>query len=104
VNDELGRWAEPALLVLASLAEGDKHGYAIIQDIAAQLGVTLGAGTLYAVIVRLEARGLVEALPMEGRRRPYRLTAEGARALGAQVARMSDLARLSASRLGLSAG
>ena len=34
--DELGRWAEPGLLVLASLAEGDKHGYAITQDIAAQ--------------------------------------------------------------------
>jgi DNA-binding PadR family transcriptional regulator len=103
VSDELGRWAEPSLLVLASLAEGDKHGYAIIQDIAAQVGVTMGPGTLYAVITRLEGRGLIEGLPTEGRRRPYRLTGEGARALGAQAARMRDLARLSLTRLGLSA-
>jgi len=103
VSDELGRWAEPALLVLASLAEGDKHGYAIIQDVAAQLGVTLGPGTLYAVIARLESRGLIEGLPIEGRRRPYRLTATGARALGAQATRMRDLARLSLTRLGLGA-
>jgi DNA-binding PadR family transcriptional regulator len=104
VNDELGRWAEPGLLVLASLAEGDKHGYAIIQDIATQVGVTMGPGTLYAVIARLESRRLIESLPLEGRRRPYRLTAAGARALGVQAARMSDLARLSLTRLGLSAG
>jgi DNA-binding PadR family transcriptional regulator len=103
VGDELGRWAEPALLVLASLAEGDKHGYAIIQDITTQLNVTLGPGTLYAVIARLEARGLIEGLPTEGRRRPYRLTAAGARALGEQATRMRDVARLSLTRLGLGA-
>jgi DNA-binding PadR family transcriptional regulator len=101
VGEELGRWAEPGLLVLASLAEGDKHGYAIIQDIAAQLKVTLGPGTLYAVIGRLEGQGLIEGLPMQGRRRPYRLTTAGARVLGEQAARMRELARLSLSRLGL---
>ncbi len=101
MSDELGRWAEPGLLVLASLAEGDKHGYAIIQDVEAQVGVKLGPGTLYAVIVRLEARGLVEALPAEGRRRPYRLTVAGARALAVQAARMRDLASLSLTRLRL---
>ena len=40
--DELGRWAEPGLLVLASLADGAKHGYAITTDVAAEVGVTLG--------------------------------------------------------------
>jgi DNA-binding PadR family transcriptional regulator len=40
----------------------------------------LSAGTLYAVISRLESRGLIEALESEDRRRPYRLTAAGARA------------------------
>jgi DNA-binding PadR family transcriptional regulator len=103
VGDELGRWAEPAVLVLTSLAGGDKHGYAIIQDIAAQLNVTFGPGTLYAVISRLEGRGLIEGLPIEGRRRPYRLTAAGALALGEQAARMRDVARLSLTRLGLGA-
>jgi DNA-binding PadR family transcriptional regulator len=101
VGEELGRWAEPGLLVLASLAEGDKHGYAIMEDISAQLNVNLGPGTLYAVIARLEGRGLIEGLPIDGRRRPYRLTAAGARELGEQAARMNDLARLSLTRLGL---
>jgi len=97
--DELGRWAEPALLVLASLADGDKHGYAITQDITDNVGVTLGPGTLYGVITRLEERGLIESLPADGRRRPYRITADGARALAAQAARMRDLATLSLGRL-----
>jgi DNA-binding PadR family transcriptional regulator len=97
--DELGRWAEPAMLVLASLADGDKHGYAITQDITEHVGVTLGPGTLYAVIARLEEGGYIEGLPAEGRRRPYRLTAAGATALGTQAARMRDLAALSLARL-----
>ena len=61
--DELGRWAEPGLLVLASLADGEKHGYAITTDVAAEVGVTLGPGTLYAALARLEERGLIEGLP-----------------------------------------
>jgi DNA-binding PadR family transcriptional regulator len=97
--DEFGRWAEPALLVLASLADGEKHGYAITTDITAQVGVTLGPGTLYAVLGRLEDRGLIEALPADGRRRPYRLTAAGATELSAQATRMQRLATLSLGRL-----
>lgn len=99
--DDLGRWAEPAILVLTSLAGGDKHGYAITQDVATETGVVLGAGTLYAVIARLESQGLIESLPADGRRRPYRLTAAGADALSAQAARMRDLASLTLSRLRL---
>jgi DNA-binding PadR family transcriptional regulator len=101
VPDELGRWAEPALLVLASLADGDKHGYAITQDIATEVGVTLGPGTLYGVIARLEERGLIEALPADGRRRPYRITHAGADALATQAARMRDLASMTLTRLRL---
>ncbi|GIH19513.1 PadR family transcriptional regulator [Rugosimonospora africana] len=97
--DELGRWAEPGLLVLASLADGDKHGYAITNDVAEQVGVSLGPGTLYAALSRLEERGLIEGLPAEGRRRPYRLTAAGAAELSAQASRMQRLATLSLGRL-----
>ena len=101
MGDELGRWAEPGLLVLASLADSEKHGYAITSDIAEQAGVTLGPGTLYAALQRLEERGLIEGLPAEGRRRPYRLTAAGAAELSAQAVRMQRLAALSLNRLQL---
>jgi DNA-binding PadR family transcriptional regulator len=101
MTDDLGRWAEPSLLVLASLAEGDKHGYAITQDIANEVGITLGPGTLYGVIARLEERGFIEGLPVDGRRRPYRITAAGATELAAQATRMRALATLTLSRLRL---
>jgi DNA-binding PadR family transcriptional regulator len=79
--DGLGRFGDPAVLVLSSLAGGDKHGYALIKDIEEFAGVVLGPGTLYGALTRLEARGLVEALPADERRRPYRLTPGGAAAL-----------------------
>ena len=73
--------SDPTLLVLASLADGDKHGYALMRDIRELAGVSLGPGTLYAAIARLESRGLVEPLGLQDRRRPYRLTPAGADAL-----------------------
>ncbi|MGH3189390.1 MAG: PadR family transcriptional regulator [Streptosporangiaceae bacterium] len=93
------RWADPPLLVLASLAEEPKHGYAIIQDVADTMGVRLSAGTLYAVIARLESRGLIEPLESDDRRRPYRITAAGATALAEQAERMSQVASLARARL-----
>lgn len=87
------------MIVLASLADGPKHGYAITQDIAAQVGIRLGPGTLYGAIGRLEERGLIEALPAEDRRRPYRITAAGAQELARQAGRMRALAELSLTRL-----
>ena len=99
--DDLGRWTEPTLLVLTSLADGEKHGYAITADIVEQVGVTLGPGTLYAALARLEQRGLIEGLPAEGRRRPYQLTAAGVAELSAQATRMQRLAALSLGRLRL---
>jgi DNA-binding PadR family transcriptional regulator len=99
VGYRLDRWADPPLLVLASLAEEPKHGYAIIQDVAETMGVRLSAGTLYAVIARLESRGLIEPLEADDRRRPYRITAAGATALAEQSERMSRVASLARQRL-----
>jgi DNA-binding PadR family transcriptional regulator len=75
--DKLGRLSQPAVLVLVSLAAGAKHGYGIMQDIRSLDGTQLEPGTLYAVLARLESRGWIEALPVDGRRRPYELTAVG---------------------------
>jgi DNA-binding PadR family transcriptional regulator len=76
-----GRYAGPATLILSSLAEGPKHGYALTKDIEAFAGVRLAPGTLYEALSRLEGQGLIEALESTDRRRPYRLTAVGAAAL-----------------------
>jgi DNA-binding PadR family transcriptional regulator len=81
----LGRSAGPATLLLASLAEGPKHGYALTKDIESFAGVRLAPGTLYEAVSRLEQRGLIEALPAQERRKPYRLTAAGAEALRQQL-------------------
>lgn len=83
--NSLGRFADPAVLILSSLAGGDKHGYALIKDIEGFAGITLGPGTLYGALARLERRGLVEALASEDRRQPYRLSATGATALRAYL-------------------
>ncbi len=64
------RSSDPSLLIMASLAEGPKHGYAMTRDIEAMAGVKLGPGTLYGAIARLEERGLIEPLETEDRRRP----------------------------------
>jgi DNA-binding PadR family transcriptional regulator len=90
------RSTDPGLLVLTSLAEGPKHGYAIARDVEALAGVRLGSGTLYGALSRLEGNGLIEALPAEDRRRPYRLTAAGTGALAEQL---RTLGRVSSSGL-----
>ncbi len=77
----LGRYAGPATLILSSLADGAKHGYALTKDIEGFSGVRLAPGTLYEALSRLEAQGLIEALESHDRRRPYELTATGAVAL-----------------------
>jgi DNA-binding PadR family transcriptional regulator len=97
--DEFGRFSEPALLILVSLAESPKHGYAITEDIAAFAGVRFGPGSLYGAIARLDSRGMIEALEAEDRRNPYRLTARGAKALRARLTSMQALARVGQKRL-----
>jgi DNA-binding PadR family transcriptional regulator len=96
---ELGRFAEPALLILVSLSDGPKHGYAIMTDIESGTGRPMGPGTLYAALARLEQRGLITALPPVDRRRPYRLTGLGVSVLGEQLHGLAEFARLGLSRL-----
>jgi len=72
-------------LILSSLAEGAKHGYALTKDIEAFAGVRLAPGTLYEALSRLQGQGLIEAVASDDRRRPYRLTAVGAAALRAHL-------------------
>jgi len=83
--DDFGRFADPALLIMISLAAGDKHGYAMMEDVKAFAGVKIGPGTLYGALARLEERGWITALPSDDRRRPYRLTPDGMAALREQV-------------------
>ena len=96
---DLGRFSEPALLILISLADGPKHGYAMTQDIAGVSGQKLGPGTLYGAIARLEARKWIEPLPAEDRRRPYRLTGAGHQVLKQRLESLRAVTRIGASRL-----
>jgi DNA-binding PadR family transcriptional regulator len=96
---ELGHYSDPPLLVLASLANGPKHGHAMIDDIARLCGTRLGPGTLYGAIARLEQQGWIEPLPPEERRRPYRITAEGLRVLRAKLTTLHQFASAGLGRL-----
>ena len=95
----LGRYAGPATLILASLAEGEKHGYGLTKDIAEFAGVRLAPGTLYEALARLERQGLIEPVPSKDRRRPYRLTAHGAGALRTQLDEQRRIAEIGLRRL-----
>jgi DNA-binding PadR family transcriptional regulator len=94
-----GRYAGPATLILSSLAEGEKHGYALTKDIESFAGVRLAPGTLYEALSRLESQGLIEALASQDRRRPYRLTTMGATALAAHLATQRRVVDIGLSRL-----
>jgi DNA-binding PadR family transcriptional regulator len=96
---ELGRFGEPALLILVSLSDGPKHGYAIMTDVESGTGRPIGPGTLYSALTRLEQQGLIEALPPIERRRPYRLTGYGATVLGEQLEGLAALAQHGLRRL-----
>jgi DNA-binding PadR family transcriptional regulator len=99
-SKRLGRTQDPTILVLTSLSGGPKHGYAVIKDIEEMSGVTFGPGTLYGVLARLEEEGLVEPLPAEGHRRPYRLTASGATVLRERLETHMKVASIGFGRLG----
>src|SRR6187397_1226470 len=97
--DDFGRFAEPALLILISLADGAKHGYAMTQDIERISGQKLGPGTLYGAITRLEDAKWIEPLPAEDRRRPYKLTSAGTRVLKARLETMRAMTKAAQARL-----
>ena len=99
-NSEMRHYSDPPLLVLASLAEGPKHGHAMIEDIACICGTRLGPGTLYGAIARLEQQGWIEPLPPEERRRPYRITGEGLRVLRAKLITLQQVTNIGLGRLG----
>ena len=100
-NNEVGggRENDPPVLILTSLASGPKHGYGLLLDIEQFAGVRLGPGTLYGAISRLEGRGLIEPVAVEGRKRPYRLTAEGATALEETLADLRTIVEEGTTRL-----
>jgi DNA-binding PadR family transcriptional regulator len=97
--------SDPALLVLASLAEGDKHGYAMMEDIGRFAGMRLGPGTLYGAITRLEERGWIRPVKRspinssEDRRQPYSLTTEGRKHLQEQILALGQIVRTGQRRL-----
>jgi len=90
-RDSIRGSSDRSILILTSLAGSPRHGYALIKDIEEFAGVKLGAGTLYGALAVLEKSGLVEALPAEDRRHPYRITAAGREYL--QI-RLSEVARI----------
>jgi DNA-binding PadR family transcriptional regulator len=95
----LGRNAAAAVLVLSSLAGGDKHGYALVKDVEEFAGVHLPPGTLYQLLARLESRGMITALRADDRRRPYRLTAQGATVLADYITAQQRILKTGQARL-----
>jgi DNA-binding PadR family transcriptional regulator len=96
---ELGRFSDPSLLILSSLASGPKHGYAMMEDIFQFSGTRLEPGTLYGALARLEHRGWIEPLAAEDRRRPYHITATGMTALREQLSTMQRIVSTGLQRL-----
>ena len=90
-DPELGHFSDTPLLVLACLEAGPKHGHSMLRMIESTYRTRLGPGGLYGAISRLEAKGLILALPAEERRRPYQITTAGLRLLHAQLDTMSRL-------------
>ena len=91
--------SDPTILVLASLAEGEKHGYAMMEDIQRFAGVRLGPGTLYGAITRLEQRGWIRALGSDDRRRPYAITGAGRHHLEEEMASLNAIVTTAMRRL-----
>ena len=96
--DDLGRFADPSVLILTSLSGGAKHGYAIMTDVAAFSEVSMEPGTLYGALSRLEKRGWIRPLDTDQRRRPYEITAAGQAVLAEQLKTMQQVVRTATRR------
>ena len=89
--------SQHALLILASLTEADRHGYAIKKDVLrrSQNDVRLGSTTLYRLLGQLLDDGLITERPSaaddDPRRRCYRITPAGRRALASELARLERI-------------
>lgn len=91
-----------AFHILLSLADGERHGYAIMQEVEERTEgeLRLGPGTLYGAVKRMRADGWIEEAGErqerddDERRRYYRLTAEGRRVAAAEARRMERLVRV----------
>jgi DNA-binding PadR family transcriptional regulator len=96
---DLGGYTDASVHIMVALSDGPRHGYAIMAEVERETGRPMRPGTLYAALSRLERRGLVEAMPAEDRRHPYRLTTMGTQALAAVLDRMEALAARGRERL-----
>ena len=99
--------------ILMALATGDKHGYAIMQEVELFTDgeVTMGPGTLYGAVKQMLSSGLIEESDErpdpdldDQRRRYYRMTTLGARVLDAEVGRLEQLVLTAKSRRPTSLG
>ncbi|HEX8035310.1 MAG TPA: PadR family transcriptional regulator [Ktedonobacterales bacterium] len=93
--------------ILLALADGEKHGYAIMQEVEARTdgAMRLGPGTLYGSIQRMlkdrlivEVRNRAGATHGDERRRYYRLTGFGQQVLQAEAQRLEDLVHMARSK------
>src|SRR5579872_6567813 len=88
--------SEPVFLILTSLADQPRHGYALLQDIQHMSNerVMLSTGTLYGALRRLLEDGLIER-----DQQAYKLTIEGCRQLQLEISRMKQLTRIASARM-----
>jgi DNA-binding PadR family transcriptional regulator len=109
--DEIGPLTPMEFEILLSLADGDRHGYAILQDIAARSdgAVTARPGTLYRAVSRLLQTGLIKEVDsalrskraggnVDERRRYYSLAPDGRRVAEAEAQRLARQVRAARSR------
>jgi DNA-binding PadR family transcriptional regulator len=103
----------PVFHILLALADEERHGYGIMQDVARQTNdaLQLGPGTLYGCLKRMLAAGLVEESDErpdrelnDERRRYYRMTALGRRTVRAEARRLAEAVTAARARLGLAGG
>ncbi len=99
---DLGRFSEPAVQVLVSVAGGPRHGWAIADDIAARTGRRPQPATLYGTLSRLEDRGWIAGQEPDGRRRPFAITPSGQDVLRTSLCELNALVR--AGRKALASG